>query len=143
MIRRPPRSTLFPYTTLFRSGLHRLARAGGLAPLRPPLPAAAPRSRHRRRAARHRPHRSYTSRAMTVRVRFAPSPTGHLHVGGARTAIFNWPFARHAGGTLVLRVEATDDERAARESEELVLAALGWLGLPWEEGPDVGGPPAP
>jgi glutamyl-tRNA synthetase len=80
---------------------------------------------------------------MTVRVRFAPSPTGHLHVGGARTAIFNWLYARHHGGTFILRVEDTDVERSTRESEEMVLADLRWLGLPWEEGPDVGGPHAP
>src|SRR5216110_462734 len=80
---------------------------------------------------------------MTVRVRFAPSPTGHLHVGGARTAIFNWLFARHHGGTFVIRVEDTDVERSTVESEAMVLADLRWLGLPWEEGPDVGGPHAP
>jgi glutamyl-tRNA synthetase len=80
---------------------------------------------------------------MTVRVRFAPSPTGHLHVGGARTAIFNWLYARHHGGTFILRVEDTDVERSTRQSEEMVLADLRWLGLPWEEGPDTGGPHAP
>ena len=80
---------------------------------------------------------------MTIRVRFAPSPTGHLHVGGARTAIFNWLFARRHGGTFVIRVEDTDAERSTRESEDMVLADLRWLGLPWEEGPDTGGPHAP
>jgi hypothetical protein len=80
---------------------------------------------------------------VTVRVRFAPSPTGHLHVGGARTAIFNWLFARHHGGTFVIRVEDTDVARSTAESEEMVLSDLRWLGLPWEEGPDVGGPHAP
>jgi glutamyl-tRNA synthetase len=80
---------------------------------------------------------------MTVRVRFAPSPTGHLHVGGARTAIFNWLFAKHADGELILRVEDTDQARSTRESEEMVLEDLRWLGLQWEEGPDVGGPHAP
>jgi glutamyl-tRNA synthetase len=78
-----------------------------------------------------------------VRVRFAPSPTGHLHVGGARTAIFNWLFARHHGGRFIIRVEDTDQARSTRESEELVLGDLRWLGLPWDEGPDVGGPHAP
>ena len=80
---------------------------------------------------------------MTVRVRFAPSPTGHLHVGGARTAIFNWLFARHHSGMFVIRVEDTDVARSTAESEEMVLSDLRWLGLPWEEGPDVGGPHAP
>src|SRR6266849_3574147 len=80
---------------------------------------------------------------MTVRVRFAPSPTGHLHVGGARTAIFNWLFARHHGGTFVLRVEDTDQARSTSESEALVLEDLRWLGLDWDEGPDNGGPHAP
>ena len=80
---------------------------------------------------------------MTVRVRFAPSPTGHLHVGGARTAIFNWLFARHYGGTFVIRVEDTDQARSTRESEEMVLSDLRWLGLAWDEGPDTGGPHSP
>src|ERR1700758_3024037 len=72
---------------------------------------------------------------MSVRVRFAPSPTGHLHVGGARTAIFNWFFARHHNGVFVLRVEDTDVARSTRESEEMVLDDLRWLGLRWDEGP--------
>ncbi len=80
---------------------------------------------------------------MTVRVRFAPSPTGHLHVGGARTAIFNWLFARHHGGAFIIRVEDTDQARSTRESEEMVLDDLRWLELTWDEGPDVGGPHAP
>jgi glutamyl-tRNA synthetase len=78
-----------------------------------------------------------------VRVRFAPSPTGHLHVGGARTAIYNWLFARHHGGTFIIRVEDTDQARSTRESEEMVLSDLRWLGLTWDEGPDNGGPHAP
>ncbi|MGA7617070.1 MAG: glutamate--tRNA ligase [Thermoanaerobaculia bacterium] len=78
-----------------------------------------------------------------VRVRFAPSPTGHLHVGGARTAIFNWLFASHHGGTLVLRVEDTDQARSTVESEQMVLDDLRWLGVEWNEGPDVGGPHHP
>ncbi len=80
---------------------------------------------------------------MSVRVRFAPSPTGHLHVGGARTAIFNWLFARHHGGKFIIRVEDTDQARSTRESEEMVLDDLRWLALGWEEGPDVGGPHEP
>jgi nondiscriminating glutamyl-tRNA synthetase len=80
---------------------------------------------------------------MTTRVRFAPSPTGHLHVGGARTAIFNWLFARHHGGGFVIRVEDTDQARSTRESEQMVLDDLRWLGLDWDEGPEIGGPHAP
>ena len=80
---------------------------------------------------------------MTVRVRFAPSPTGHLHVGGARTAIFNWLFARHHQGAFIIRVEDTDQARSTLESEQMVLDDLRWLGLDWDEGPDVGGPHAP
>ena len=80
---------------------------------------------------------------MSVRARFAPSPTGHLHVGGARTAIFNWLFAKHARGTFIIRVEDTDQARSTRESEQMVLDDLRWLGLQWDEGPDVGGPDAP
>ncbi|XP_074357150.1 glutamate--tRNA ligase, chloroplastic/mitochondrial-like [Apium graveolens] len=74
-----------------------------------------------------------------VRVRFAPSPTGNLHVGGARTALFNYLFARSKGGKFVLRIEDTDLERSTKESEEAVLQDLSWLGLHWDEGPDVGG----
>jgi len=73
------------------------------------------------------------------RVRFAPSPTGRLHVGNARTALFNWLFARKSGGTLVLRVEDTDRERSTRESEEAMLESLRWLGLDWDEGLEAGG----
>jgi nondiscriminating glutamyl-tRNA synthetase len=78
-----------------------------------------------------------------VRVRFAPSPTGHLHVGGARTAIFNWLFARRHNGAFLIRVEDTDQARSTRESEQMVLDDLRWLGLDWSEGPDTGGPHAP
>jgi len=78
-----------------------------------------------------------------IRVRFAPSPTGHLHVGGARTAIFNWLFAKHHGGTFIIRVEDTDQARSTAESETMVLDDLRWLGLLWDEGPDIGGPHAP
>lgn len=78
-----------------------------------------------------------------IRVRFAPSPTGRLHVGGARTALFNWLLARHTGGRLVVRIEDTDQERSAPEYETRLLADLRWLGLDWDEGPDVGGPHPP
>src|SRR5262245_10034847 len=77
------------------------------------------------------------------RVRFAPSPTGHLHVGNARTALFNWLLARGAGGTYVLRIEDTDADRSTAESEQAILEDLRWLGLDWDEGPDVGGPSGP
>src|SRR5665213_3131943 len=71
----------------------------------------------------------------SMRVRFAPSPTGALHIGGARTALFNWLLARHAGGKLVLRIEDTDRERSTPENVEQILDALRWLGLDWDEGP--------
>ncbi len=74
-----------------------------------------------------------------MRVRFAPSPTGHLHVGNARTALFNWLLAHGKDGTFVLRIEDTDTERSTRESEAGILEDLRWLGLEWDEGPDVGG----
>ena len=70
-----------------------------------------------------------------VRVRFAPSPTGYLHVGGARTALYNWLFARHQGGTFILRIEDTDTERSTVESAEAILEAMQWLQLDWDEGP--------
>jgi nondiscriminating glutamyl-tRNA synthetase len=79
----------------------------------------------------------------SARVRFAPSPTGHLHVGNARTALFNWLLARRAGGAFVVRIEDTDTERSSRASERAILDDLRWLGLNWDEGPDVGGPFAP
>src|SRR5690349_6454761 len=78
-----------------------------------------------------------------VRVRFAPSPTGYLHVGGARTALFNWLLARRQGGTFVLRIEDTDTERSSWEMVAGIVDGLRWLGLDWDEGPDVGGPHAP
>ncbi len=77
------------------------------------------------------------------RLRFAPSPTGYLHIGGARTALFNWLWARRAGGTFVLRIEDTDQARSTREAEEAIFDALRWLGLDWDEGPDIGGPNGP
>jgi glutamyl-tRNA synthetase len=78
-----------------------------------------------------------------VRVRFAPSPTGYLHVGGARTALFNWLFARRHGGSFILRIEDTDVERSSADMVEGILDGLRWLGLDWDEGPIVGGPRAP
>ena len=78
-----------------------------------------------------------------VRVRFAPSPTGYLHIGGARTALFNWLYARRHGGTFVLRIEDTDTGRSSWEMVTGIVDGLRWLGLDWDEGPDVGGPHAP
>src|SRR5437867_1093275 len=77
------------------------------------------------------------------RVRFAPSPTGYLHVGGARTALFNWLFARRHGGVFVLRIEDTDVERSSDEMVEGILDGMRWLGLDWDEGPKIGGPHEP
>ncbi|MFF5485469.1 glutamate--tRNA ligase [Streptomyces virginiae] len=78
-----------------------------------------------------------------VRVRFCPSPTGNPHVGLVRTALFNWAFARHHGGTFVFRIEDTDAARDSEESYDQLLASLRWLGFTWDEGPEVGGPHAP
>ena len=80
---------------------------------------------------------------MSVRVRFAPSPTGYLHVGGARTALYNYLFARRMGGTFVLRIEDTDAERSTDASVEAILAGLRWMGLAWDEGPGHGGEHGP
>src|SRR5687768_12739748 len=78
-----------------------------------------------------------------VRVRFAPSPTGYLHIGGARTALYNWLWARKLGGTFVLRIEDTDRERSTPESVRAIFDAMRWLGLDWDEGPEVGGDHGP
>jgi len=78
-----------------------------------------------------------------VRVRFAPSPTGYLHIGGARTALYNWLLARHEGGALVLRIEDTDRARSTKEYLDAIIEDLRWLGLDWDEGPEVGGPRGP
>src|SRR5512133_2891236 len=75
----------------------------------------------------------------TPRLRFAPSPTGYLHIGGARTALFNWLYARRNKGTFVLRMEDTDQERSTPESEQAIIDGLKWLGIDWDEGPGVGG----
>ncbi|MBX3260158.1 MAG: glutamate--tRNA ligase [Labilithrix sp.] len=77
------------------------------------------------------------------RLRFAPSPTGYLHIGGVRTALFNWLWARKTGGTFVLRIEDTDRERSTDASREIILESLRWLGLSWDEGPGVGGAHGP
>ena len=78
-----------------------------------------------------------------MRVRFAPSPTGHLHVGNVRTALFNWLLARGQDGTFILRIEDTDVERSTADSDATILEDLRWLGLDWDEGPEVGGPVGP
>ena len=78
-----------------------------------------------------------------IRVRFAPSPTGYMHIGNARTALFNWMYARKAGGAFVLRIEDTDIERSSPVYETALVNDLRWLGIGWDEGPDVGGPFGP
>lgn len=80
---------------------------------------------------------------MTVRCRFAPAPSGSLHVGGARTALFSWLFARHLGGTFVLRFEDTDADRVVPDGERIAMSSLSWLGIDWDEGVDLGGPFGP
>jgi glutamyl-tRNA synthetase len=80
---------------------------------------------------------------MPPRVRFAPSPTGYLHIGGARTALFNWLYARRHGGAFILRIEDTDTERSSDDMTAGILRSLRWLGLDWDEGPEVGGPHGP
>src|SRR5256712_5822845 len=75
---------------------------------------------------------------MKARVRFAPSPTGYLHIGGARTALFNWLYARHTQGVFILRIEDTDVARNTQEAVEVILNGLRWLGLDWDEGPISG-----
>jgi len=84
-----------------------------------------------------------TATGKDVRVRFCPSPTGTPHVGLVRTALFNWAYARHTGGTFIFRIEDTDVERDSEESFEMILDGLGWLGLNWDEGVNVGGPNEP
>lgn len=81
--------------------------------------------------------------AAKPRLRFAPSPTGYLHIGGVRTALFNWLWARKTGGTFVLRIEDTDQERSTPENEQIILRELRWLGLTWDEGPEIGGEHGP
>ena len=72
---------------------------------------------------------------MAIRTRFAPSPTGYLHIGGARTALFSWAYARKLGGTFILRIEDTDLERSTQESEQVILDGMAWLNLDYDEGP--------
>jgi glutamyl-tRNA synthetase len=83
------------------------------------------------------------SKSSSVRVRFAPSPTGYLHVGGARTALFNWLFARHQGGKFLLRIEDTDEARNTARALEVIYQGLRWLGIDWDEGPDAPGDHGP
>ena len=80
---------------------------------------------------------------MTVRTRFAPSPTGYLHIGGVRTALFNWLFSRQHGGQFLLRIDDTDQQRNVAEALQPILEGFRWLGIDWDEGPEVGGPHAP
>jgi glutamyl-tRNA synthetase len=80
---------------------------------------------------------------MTVRTRFAPSPTGFLHIGGVRTALFNWLLARHHGGQFLLRIDDTDQQRHVEEAVALILDGFRWMGMDWDEGPEVGGPHGP
>src|SRR5712691_3182539 len=94
-------------------------------------------------ARRSQPTPSRWSGQRKMRVRFAPSPTGQLHVGNARTALFNWLLARGSGGTFILRIEDTDIERSSKAFEDGVLRDLEWLELQWDEGPDIGGPRGP
>jgi glutamyl/glutaminyl-tRNA synthetase len=84
-----------------------------------------------------------SSNAAPVRVRFAPSPTGSLHIGGARTALFNWLLAKKTNGKFIVRVEDTDEARSTKESEASILNDLKWLQLDWDEGPEMDGPHAP
>ena len=80
---------------------------------------------------------------MAPRVRFAPSPSGYLHIGGARTALFNWLWAQQQAGAFILRVEDTDQDRSSLDSVQAILDSMRWLGLDWDEGPEVGGPSTP
>src|SRR2546428_11168477 len=89
------------------------------------------------------PSAAITNGVHMVRTRFAPSPTGYLHIGGVRTAIFNWLFARRHGGQFILRIDDTDQARHRPEALEPILHGFRWLGIDWDEGPEVGGPHAP
>ena len=95
------------------------------------------------RSPRQKSNEGSMSEKSAVRVRFCPSPTGSPHVGLARTALFNWAFARHHGGTFVFRIEDTDAARDSQESYDTLLEVMRWLGFTWDEGPEVGGPHAP
>ncbi len=83
--------------------------------------------------------RRFSISTMTVRTRFAPSPTGFLHIGGVRTALFNWLLARHHGGQFILRIDDTDQQRHVEEAVGLILDGFRWMGMDWDEGPEVGG----
>src|ERR1700749_3287618 len=83
--------------------------------------------------------RGFFGEMSQVRVRFAPSPTGFFHIGSARTALFNWLYARHTGGVFILRIEDTDASRNSEAFLELIYDSLRWLGLDWDEGPRAGG----
>ena len=94
----------------------------------------------------HTPRTVYMAKSSSlapVRVRFAPSPTGSLHVGGARTALFNWLLAKKTKGTFIVRVEDTDEARSTRASENMILSDLKWMNMGWDEGPEVEGPYGP
>src|SRR2546426_6924511 len=80
---------------------------------------------------------------MPIRTRFAPSPTGYLHIGGVRTALFNWLLTRQMGGQFILRIDDTDTERNRPEALQPILDGFRWLGINWDEGPEVGGPRGP
>src|SRR5207253_3017147 len=87
--------------------------------------------------------RMSTTSQLTVRTRFAPSPTGYLHIGGVRTALFNWLFARKHGGQFILRIDDTDQQRNVAEAVGPILHGFRWLGRTWDEGAEVGGPHGP
>src|SRR5438093_402322 len=95
----------------------------------------ASRQSLRRHAALARPALRGRGRRRLIRTRFAPSPTGYLHIGGARTALFSWAYARHHGGQFILRVEDTDLERSTQASVDAIIHGLRWLGIDWDEGP--------
>ena len=80
---------------------------------------------------------------MSLRTRFAPSPTGFLHIGGVRTALFNWLLARHHGGQFILRIDDTDQQRHVEDAVQRILDGFRWIGIDWDEGPEVGGPFGP
>ena len=82
-------------------------------------------------------------RLMSIRTRFAPSPTGFLHIGGVRTALFNWLLARHHGGQFILRIDDTDQQRHVEDAVQKILDGFRWIGIDWDEGPEVGGPFGP
>ena len=123
------------------------ATIAALESLASPRPAEAARRTRRSIAlsgyVRDSPPHSLQATGSDVRVRFCPSPTGTPHVGLVRTALFNWAYARHTGGTFVFRIEDTDAARDSEESYEQLLDALTWLGLDWDEGVGVGGPHGP